>query len=281
MARFFLFLYTPSMESTLTTQSVQIQHIRNATAKIKYADTTFLVDPMLARKDAYPGFEGTYRSHLRNPMIELPMPVEDVMEGVDAVIVSHTHLDHWDDAAQELLPKGIPLFAQDEVDAQVIRAQGFTDVRVLGEDTVFGGVHLAKTGGQHGTDAMYSVHEVADILGKVMGIVFWAPGTKTVYVAGDTVWDSDVDQTLAKFNPDVIILNTGDARLIGFSDSIIMSKDDTLRAHQAAPNATIIAVHMDAINHTALSREELREYVQLKNIQDRVLVPADGESLTF
>ncbi|KAF8941331.1 hypothetical protein BGZ58_010772 [Dissophora ornata] len=258
---------------------MQIQHIRNATTKIVYAEKVFLVDPMLAKKDAYPGFEGTYRSHLRNPMIELPMPAEDVMEGVDAVIVSHTHLDHWDDAAQELLPKGIPLFAQDEADAQIIRGQGFTDVRILGENTVFEGVHLTKTGGMHGTDSMYSIPDLAKILGSVMGIVFQASGTKTVYVAGDTVWDSDVDQTLAKFNPDVIILNTGDARLTGFGDSIIMGKDDTLHAHQAAPNATIIAVHMDAINHTALSREELREYVQQKGIQDHVLIPDDGEIL--
>ncbi|KAK5809538.1 beta-lactamase-like protein [Linnemannia elongata] len=269
------------MENTPTMQSVQVQHIRNATAKIKYGDTTFLVDPMLAKKGTYPGFEGTYRSHLRNPMIELPMPAEDLVKGVDAVIVSHTHLDHWDDAAQEVLPKGIPLFAQNEVDAQTIRAQGFTDVRIVGEDTVFEGVHLAKTGGQHGTDAMYSSRDVAEILGQVMGIVFHAPGSKTVYVAGDTIWGSEVDQTLAKFNPDVIILNTGDARMSGFDGSIIMGKDDTLHAYRAAPNATIIAVHMDAINHTALSREELREYVQQNNIQDRTLIPADGECLKF
>ncbi|KAF9290541.1 hypothetical protein BGZ68_006777 [Mortierella alpina] len=233
------------MESSM--QSVQVQHIRNATAKIKYGHTTFLVDPMLARK----------------------------------VIVSHTHLDHWDAAAQKQLPKGIPLFAQNESDAQIIRAQGFTDVRILDEDTVFGGVHLAKTEGQHGTDAMYSSHDLAEALGKVMGIVFRAPNMKTVYVAGDTVWGSAVDQTLAKYSPDVIILNTGDARMEGFSGSIIMAQDDTLHAYRAAPNATIVAVHMDAINHTALSREELREYVQQKNIQDRVLIPADGETLKF
>jgi len=262
-------------------QSVQVQHIRNATAKITYADTTFLVDPMLAQKGAYPGFQDTYRSHLRNPLIDLPMPAEDVMKDVDAVIVSHTHLDHWDKAAQELLPKGIPLFAQDEADAQTIRAQGFTDVRILDEDTVFGGVHLAKTGGQHGTDTMYSSEVMAESLGQIMGIVFWATDSKTVYVAGDTVWGSEVDRTLAKFHPDVIILNTGDARLNGFDDSIIMGKDDTLRAHRAAPNATIIAVHMDALNHTALSREELREYVKQNNIQDRVWIPEDGESLKF
>ncbi|KAG0011138.1 hypothetical protein BGZ81_002372, partial [Podila clonocystis] len=93
--------------------------------------------------------------------------------------------------------KGIPLFAQDEVDAQIIHAKGFTSVRILGEDTVFEGVHLAKTGGQHGTDSMYSSCDLAEVLDKVMGIVFQASGLKTVYVAGDTVWDNEFDQTSA------------------------------------------------------------------------------------
>jgi len=269
------------MQNTPKTQSVQIQHIRNATAKITYGNTTFLVDPMLAKKDTYPGFPGTYRSHLRNPMTELPMSVEDLLQGVDAVVVSHTHLDHWDDAAQELLPKDLPLFAQNESDAKIIRDQGFKDVRVVGEDTVFEGVHLFKTGGQHGTNEMYASHDLAELLGQIMGIVFQAPGMKTVYFAGDTVWGSEVDRTLTKYHPDVIVLNTGDARVDGFSGSIIMAKDDTLHAYRAAPNAAIVAVHMDAINHTALSREELREYVHQQNIQDRVLIPADGESLHF
>lgn len=86
---------------------------------------------------------------------------------------------------------------------------------------------------------------------------------------------------MAKFNPDVVILNAGEARLVGYTGSIIMSKDDVLRAYQAAPKATIVAVHMDAINHMTLSREQLREYVRQNGIQDRVRIPADGEILTF
>ncbi|KAF9571192.1 hypothetical protein EC968_000880 [Mortierella alpina] len=97
-------------------------HLRNVTVEFKYGKTTFLVDPMLAEKNAYPSFPSIYRSHLRNPLIDLPMLVEDVMEGVDAV-VSHTRLDHWEDAPQKLLPKGTPLFAQNESDAQIIRAR--------------------------------------------------------------------------------------------------------------------------------------------------------------
>jgi L-ascorbate metabolism protein UlaG (beta-lactamase superfamily) len=260
---------------------VQMQHIRNATTKINYAGKTFLVDPLLAKKGAYPGFEGTFRSHLRNPLVELPMPAEDVMKGVDAVIVSHTHLDHWDGGEHQLVPKSIPLIVQNEADAKIIRAQGFTDVRVLYENTVFEGVRLTKTGGQHGTDEMYANSQLAEALGSAMGVVFQAPGSPTVYLAGDTVWRSEVDQSLAKFNPDIVILNTGDARMIGYTGSIIMSKDDVLRASRVAPNATIIAVHMDAINHMTLSRKELREYVQQNGIQNRVLIPADGETLKF
>ncbi|VEI47531.1 Uncharacterised protein [Actinobacillus equuli] len=38
---------------------MEYQHVRNATAKINYAGTTFLVDPYLATKGAYEGFAGT------------------------------------------------------------------------------------------------------------------------------------------------------------------------------------------------------------------------------
>ncbi len=263
-----------------TTQ--QVQQIRNATVKITYGDTTFLIDPMLAEQGAYPGFEDTYRSELRNPLVGLPMPAEDVIDDTDAVIVTHTHLDHWDDAAQELLPKDIPLFAQNAADAELIRSQGFSDVRILDGDAEFGGVQLHKTGGQHGSDAIYAIPELAQLLGDVMGVVFEAPGHKTTYVVGDTVWRDEVERALERYNPEVIVLNAGAAEVTGFEDDpIIMGKEDTLRTHQAAPNATIIAVHMDAVNHMTLSRDELADYVQEEGIQDHVSIPADGEAISF
>ena len=267
--------------STTTQQMVQVQQIRNATARIDYAGKTFLLDPFLAKKGTYPGFEGTFNSKLRNPLIELPMSVKDVLKGVDAIIVSHTHLDHWDGGDHDFIPKTIPLFVQDERDARLIRGQGFTNVRILGENTVFEGVRLTRTGGQHGTDEMYSNKPVAEALGNAMGIVFHTAGLKTIYVVGDTIWRSDVDQALGKFKPDVIILNAGDARMIGYTGSIIMGKDDVLRAYQRMPNATIVATHMDAINHMTLSREELKAHVEQHGIQDRVRIPADGEILKF
>jgi len=270
-----------STKAAAPTAQVELQQIRNATARISFGETTFLIDPMLSKKGTYPGFANTYRSELRNPLVELPMPAEDVVAGVDAVIVTHTHLDHWDDAAQATLPKVLPLFVQHDADAAIIRAQGFTDVRVLGHHVEFGGVILSKTGGQHGTDAMYATQPLAGLLGEAMGVAFEAPGYSTVYLAGDTIWRDEVDQALAEYNPSVIVLNAGYAKLTGFDGAIIMGQDDVLRAVHTVPTGTVVAVHLDAINHMALSRAELRKFVQEQGIQEQVEIPKDGESLKF
>ncbi|MNF58032.1 metal-dependent hydrolase [compost metagenome] len=268
-------------QASTSTHKVEMQQVRNATVKITYAGTTFLIDPMLAKKGTYPGFEGTYRSNLRNPMVELPGSVEDVISGVDAVIVTHTHLDHWDDAAQKALPKDIPLFAQHEADAQLIRSQGFKNVRVLTDEAEFGGVKITKTGGQHGTDEMYAVPALAKPLGEAMGVVFQAKGYKTLYLAGDTIWRKEVDHAIETYNPEVIVLNAGKARMTGYEGAIIMGEEDVLHASKAAKNAKIVAVHMDAVNHMSLTREELRAYVKKQGIESRVDIPEDGASLAF
>ena len=268
-------------EPTASAPTVQIQQIRNATLKLEYAGRTFLVDPMLGARGAYPGFKGTYNQHLRNPLVELPIPAAEVMRGVDAVVVTHTHLDHWDGGEHAFVPRDLPIFVQHQADAEQVRGQGYRDVRVIDGSAEFEGVRLTRTGGQHGTDAMFAVEPVAGLLGQAMGVVFQAPGAATVYVVGDTTWHGEVEQALAAFKPDVVVLNTGDARVLGFTGSIIMGRDDVLRAARAAPGAAIVATHMDAINHMTLSREVLRDHVRQNGLEDRVRVPADGETMAF
>ena len=265
-----------------TATGTSVQQIRNATVKIDFAGTTFLVDPMLSAKGEFPGFPGTYRSELRNPLVDLPFSVKDVLDSVEAVVVTHTHTDHWDEAAQKLIPKSLPVFVQNEADAKIIRSQGFKDVRVLKGSSTFKGVKLSRTGGQHGSDLWFADPARAEAMGPVMGVVFSAPKAKTVYVAGDTVWRSQVDQALKQYTPDVVILNTGSALMSGFEEHpIIMGKQDTLQATKAAPNAAIVAVHMDTVNHMSLSRKELRDFVQDQKIEKRVMIPEDGETLKF
>ncbi len=142
------------------------------------------IDPMLADKGAWPGFPGTARSELRNPLVELPFSRDKIVD-VDAVIVTHTHDDHWDAAAIAAIPKTLPVFAQHEADAALLRSQGFQDLRLLSADSEFAGVRLQKTtSGQHGSDRTYAVPAMAERLGEACGVVFRHPQEKTLWLVG-------------------------------------------------------------------------------------------------
>lgn len=123
---------------------MKITHVRNATQLIEYAGKKFLIDPMLSARGAWAGFAGTARSELRNPLVELPFSIEAIVD-VDAVIVTHTHDDHWDEAAIAAIPKTLPVYVQHDADAQLLRGQGFRDIRLLSEDSAFADVALVKT----------------------------------------------------------------------------------------------------------------------------------------
>ncbi len=77
---------------------MNIRQIRNATLVIDYAGKRFLTDPWFGPQGDFPGFDGTPNSHIRNPLVDLPVPVEELV-GVDAVLLTHVHPDHWDDHA--------------------------------------------------------------------------------------------------------------------------------------------------------------------------------------
>jgi L-ascorbate metabolism protein UlaG (beta-lactamase superfamily) len=252
---------------------LNINLIRNATIVIEYAGKKFLIDPMLADKGAYPPFPNSPRQDQNNPLVSLPTSIEDIIN-VDAVIVTHLHYDHWDEAAKKALPKDIKIFSQNEEDATEIQSAGFQNVEVLQKDTVFEGIQIIKTKGEHGRG------EMVKIAGLVCGIVFKHQSEKTLYVAGDTVWYEAVKEVIDTHRPEIVVVNAGDNQFFE-GGSLVMGKDDVYEVYKAAPNSKIIAVHMEAVNHWGLSREELKGFIIEKEITPNVLVPEDGESNSF
>lgn len=255
---------------------MKIRQIRNATVVLNYAGTRLLVDPYLAEQGANPGFEGTINSHLRNPTAPLPISVGEIIDA-DAVILTHVHPDHWDEAAINLIPKGMPIYTQSTADQALVISQGFTDVNLI-EGTVLNGIKFFQTNGQHGSDE--ALQAIGEILGDVCGVVLQHPAEQTLYIAGDTVWNHHVTEALEQFKPEVILLNAGDAQVIGLG-SIIMGKEDVWRVFQAAPQAQIVATHLESVNHAVLTRQELAQFCEEKSMTSRVSIPADGETLSF
>ncbi|MED3882924.1 MBL fold metallo-hydrolase [Priestia megaterium] len=254
---------------------MKINQIRNATIVVEYAGKKFLIDPMLAGKGAYPPFPHSPLQE-NNPLHNLPMSIEDIIKDIDAVIVTHLHEDHWDDTAKEVLPKEIKLFVQNEEDAEQTRNDGFLNVEIMTNETVFEGIQLIKTQGEHGRG------EYVKLLGHVSGVVFKHQDEKTLYLAGDTVWYRGVQEEIDMHKPAVIIVNSGANQFVELeSGPIIMDKEDIYEVHKAAPEATIICVHMEAVNHWGLSRETLKNFVKDKGFLPQVLIPADGEAYSI
>jgi glyoxylase-like metal-dependent hydrolase (beta-lactamase superfamily II) len=73
-------------------------------------------------------------------MVDLPVSIDTLLD-VDAIIVTHTHPDHWDEAAATYPEIDVDLC---EMIAMLFRA-GFTQLRQLSANSHFEDITLIKT----------------------------------------------------------------------------------------------------------------------------------------
>lgn len=250
----------------------RLQLVRNATAIIRYGGRTLLLDPFLSPAGALPAFNNTPNPR-PNPLVELPMPAAQVVAGIDATLLTHLHVDHWDPVARELLPKDSAIFVQ-PADHERVTTAGFTAARPVESLLEWEGITIARTGGRHGRG------DVGQRMGTVSGYVLARAGLPTIYIAGDTTWCPEVADAIEAHAPDVIVVNAGAAQFLE-GGLIIMGLGDVVEVCRAAPRATVIAVHLEAVNHCLLSRADLREGLRRAGVRSVVHIPRDGEDLTL
>jgi L-ascorbate metabolism protein UlaG (beta-lactamase superfamily) len=236
---------------------VRLTLVRHATLIVEIGGRRILVEPMLDPPGARPAVEDTPNPSA-NPLVPLPMPAEKVVAGLDAVLVTHLHEDHFDETGARLTPREVPTFCQPE-DEETLRAVGLDTRPVIGE-LDWEGLRIARTGGRHGSDEA-TVEALAPVSGFVLD---------GLYIAGDTVWCPEVEEALECHRPRVAVVNAGGACFVT-GGPLVMTAEQVGEVVERVP--AVVVVHLEAINHCLETRAEVRAVVP------DALVPEDGETL--
>lgn len=254
-------------------QKTMLQLVRNATLKLHYAGKNILVDPMLAEKGTLQSALGVYVT----PRVHLTMPVDEITEGLDMVLLTHNHIDHYDPTVKGLLPKDI-LFLTQPQDRETIVLDGFTNVEAIEETKAVDGLTIYRTVGHHGFG------QIGRAMGPVSGFVLVAEGCPTLYIMGDCKWEDTVRKTIDRYHPDYIVVNSGGAvfpEICKTDGAAIPDEREVMAMLAELPeNIRLIAVHMDATDHGQTTRAILRNEARHCNVDmNRLLIPEDGENI--
>ena len=126
---------------------MKIIQIRNATLRVTFGGVEFLIDPwLISKNEGFTFGKSPFASEVVDPaqfnivmpMCELPMPLADVLSGVDAYVLTHLHPDHFDMAADGTvgakLDKGVSIFVQNDDEAAVMKKSGFAYVQTFADE---------------------------------------------------------------------------------------------------------------------------------------------------
>ncbi|KZL00287.1 MULTISPECIES: MBL fold metallo-hydrolase [unclassified Pseudovibrio] len=256
---------------------MKLHFLRNATLIIEHKQHRILVDPMLGKVGSLPSYSFIRHKSRRNPMVPLPDGAQQNLEGLTAALVTHCqlgHSDHLDGAAKKLLlSKKIPTYCRLD-DESFIGKRGIPTVPLKDEQRqpFFDG-YITPIPTVHGYGW------IARFMGPGVGYFLELPDAPSLYISGDTVLTKDVRHCLKTLRPDIAVVAAGNASL-DIGKDILMSLDEIMEFIRLAPGQ-VIANHLEAINHCPVKRTQLRDLAQKSGVSEKLLIPADGETLTF
>lgn len=249
---------------------MKIQFIRHATAVLWINNLKILIDPVLAPKGTYPPVKKTANQN-PNPLTDLPVSLKELID-CDAVLITHLHQDHFDQAAIDTLPKHIPILCS-HLDAKKLMGYGFINIYPIKTQLNFKGISFHRTTGKHAHGLL------ALQMGAVSGFIIKASPEPSLYLLGDTVWCGTVKKALKVFQPDIAIGYFGSAQFT-FGKPITMGLHDISRLKAFMPDLNLICIHLEAWNHCMLRRDDLKKHIQEASLIN-TSVPNEGEVIDF
>ena len=235
-----------------------------------------LIDPMLGKRGtAAPSFTLFRFKPQRNPIIDLPAGVMQLINKTPHCLITHLHPDHLDKEAHRFLrSKNIPVICSIR-DEAILKKRGLNVVQAVDywQRSEFIGGRIEGIPARHG----YGF--VAKPMGNVMGYFINLPNEKSIYLSSDTIYTDDVDKVLKEYKPDIAVVACGSAQLDIFKP-LLMTMEDIIKFIENSP-FRVIANHLEALNHCPTTREQLRKELTERNLENKVFIPEDGEYLDF
>ncbi len=217
--------------------------IGTATCLLEVDGVRLLTDPAF--------YHGDDRIHLGWGLFSrrLVPPVVDVIDVVDVILLTHTHLDHFDQPAVDFLGKDLPIITNVGA-ASKLRSKGFGDVTGLrvGEEIEFGGIRLRGLPAHHGPFFM------RPFTGSVIGFGLECSHGR-LWISGDTVGTADLKVSLSEFDPHVGIVFFGGVR---FLFRLTFDGIDALETLRHASSLSFVhEVHVDDWSHFRTGRADI------------------------
>ncbi len=108
-----------------------------------------------------------------------------------------------------------------------------------------------------------------------------AAGEPVLYIVGDCFFTGQSKDQIRQHVARVIVTHSGGAVIPGFEASpILMDEPETVALAAWAPDARIVAVHLESLDHCGVTRKSLREKADAHAIsREWLMIPADGKAL--
>jgi L-ascorbate metabolism protein UlaG (beta-lactamase superfamily) len=256
---------------------MQITQLRNATIIVHLGNRHILVDPMLAPQGALPPLRLLDGKRLRNPTVDLPAQTQAALAQVTHCLITHCqkgHFDHLDAFGKKWLrDRQTPVICTPH-DAEYLQKRGL-NVQPLPEG------HDQPTPFFEGRIRTVRCTHGEGVVGRMMehgvGYLIEMPDEPSLYLAGDTILTHRVRDFVHQHQPDVNVVPAGGARF-DIGGDIIMGVDDVLAFARLA-SGTVVANHLEAISHCPVTRSGLLVAARRAGVSQRLVVPADGETM--
>jgi len=256
---------------------MKITQIRNATIVINSGENVILVDPMLAKKGAIPSLKYYTKSRRRNPLVELPPQVNEILKTVTHCLITHCqkgHFDHLDKVATKWLREhDIPVYCSTQ-DFKFLANKGL-NVKELNPNE--------KNPFLNGEICLIPCVHGKGVIGKFMahgyGYFIEFPDEPTLYISGDTILTDTVENLIKTTQPDVTVIPAGGARF-DLGGDIIMGLDESIKVGNLV-KGQVIANHLESLDHCPVTRKQILTEVINNTWESRFYVPKDGETLNI